>query len=113
MADKLDIVIAQQQQHASQLATILERTGEHGARLNAVTDAIVDIRQHTVSCRARTEFARLEKDVEQLKKPSRKTPTSISVAGLNKDAPQWIRIAWIVGAAIAASLATLFGAGVH
>ena len=73
MTDKLDIVLSQQQQQASQLVRLLERAGEHGGRLTALSKTVESIsadlsvvRGHPSSCPARAGFVGLSRDVAQL-----------------------------------------------
>jgi hypothetical protein len=74
VADRLDIILAQQQQQATQLGKLIGQSGEHTARLSGFAEAlrglsadIASVREHTTNCPARTGYATLAKEVETLR----------------------------------------------
>lgn len=74
VADRLDIILAQQQQQANQLGKLIGQSGEHSARLSGFAEAmrglsadIASVREHTTNCPARTGYATLAKEVETLR----------------------------------------------
>ena len=74
MADRLDIILAQQQQQATQLGKLIGQSGEHTARLSGFSESLRDlstdiasVREHTTNCPARTGYATLAKEVETLR----------------------------------------------
>lgn len=94
MTDKLDILLTHQQHQATQLLKLLERSGEHGAKLSGLAASVDTIsadlavvRGHPSSCPARQGFATLSRDLGSLQAETAANWDSITATRLKSFTP--------------------------